>query len=76
MLSSIIRLPVMCSQYQKALRSKIEADELKRASANAIDYLQSKMQGQNVEKFMGNLLTNLEVEHHIKPEEKSSPEPW
>ena len=54
-LSSIVRLPRMCTEFHKALRNKTSQEIQKATEARSIDNLSRLMKGQKVAEFMENI---------------------
>ena len=64
MLNAVVRLPRMCSEFQKVLRNKTSAEVQKATETRAIEHLTQKLQGQDLTQFMESVLDKLDQRTH------------
>ena len=65
LLDSITRLPKMCKEYQKALQNQTRVLAQKKSDSDAEDHIKKLMGGRDIQAFMGNFCTHLDMKYHL-----------
>ena len=60
MLNCIVRLPIMCDQFQKAMRRKQSLDTCKKTERETIFHLRQKINAENQEEFFNTFVHRLD----------------
>ena len=58
--NSIIRLPIMCAQFQKALKLKVSSDQFKKFEQASIQYLRQHINPENEAEFFDDFTTRMD----------------